>query len=260
MKGIGFPVDEIFISDLGHPQLPKYKLYFIDDIVALNVDGRRKLDSLKRDGNVLVFQHSVGYSDWKSLSAENISSLTGIQLREDGVSSLSWKFSEASHALLVGTIAGGIVEEQEDRRFIVEDENAVPLGTYLSDGAVAAAVKRHANWTSVYLPGDVPQEMLDNLASYAWVHRFTDSSVLVRSDGRLLFVEGGRRTTEGELTFTEACALYDLQTGELVKPTKKLPYRLAPGECKLWFVGSWAEVRAISRKLSPCGQLTGDAE
>jgi hypothetical protein len=253
-EGSGCLVDEIRLPEVGQPQLPKYRLYFIDDIVAVSPEGRRKIDSLKRDGNVLVFQHATGYSDWSRLSAENISSLVGIELREAEAGPLTWRYADNSHALLAGTVAGGEVQEAAGRRFVVEDRDAVVLGRYLLDGQAAAAVKSHGDWAAVYLPGEAPLEMRDNLVAYAHVHRLADAPAIVRSDGRFLSVEGGKGSFAGELSFLEETALYDVWDGTVTLPSKSVSFQLERGGMRLWFAGSLAEVRAFAKKVRPLSQ------
>ena len=67
---LGAPYDVWFLSDLGRPGFPEYKMYVFLNALAPTPEQRRAVDALKRDGKLLVFMHNSGYIDGASASAE----------------------------------------------------------------------------------------------------------------------------------------------------------------------------------------------
>ncbi len=252
-----YPVDDVFVRDLGNSRLPQYRLYYIDDAIALNSAERQKIEELKRDGNVLVFQHAAGFSDWKNLSAVNISKLAGINIVESkpgvDLSDMAWKFSDTRHPLLAGTRSGELALRKGEylaKRFAVNDASAIALGHYLDGGEVAAAVKHHKNWTAVYLPTLLPPPVLQhNLAKLAKIHVFTEAPVALRSGGRFVSVYCYNEQVSGKLHFPGKYALYEVFSGTILAPTDTVDFSLHRGDTLLYFAGTPAEVKQFADKI-----------
>ncbi len=256
-----YPVDDVFVNDLGKAGLPKYKLYLVDDLIALNSEQRKKINALKCNGNVLVFHHAAGYSNWKELSAKNISDLIGINVVEShpgkDLSDMAWRFADSKHPLLKGIKPGTTAlrkREYEAKRFEVKDPGAVALGHYLEDGAVASAVKNHGDWTAVYMPTRLPPfAVQENFAAFAGVHSFTDASVALRAGGRFISAYCTAEHTAGQMKLPKKFALYDILKDQVIAPVDKVDFDLYRGELKLWFVGTEDEVKRFAEMVKTAG-------
>ncbi|MBR2345928.1 MAG: hypothetical protein IKA71_09135 [Lentisphaeria bacterium] len=256
LERFGYPVDDSLVRDLGNPRQPEYKLYLIDDIICLTDAERKKIDALKKDGNILVFQHVAGYSDGKSLSAQHISDVVGINIIEDRpgeeLSDLSWTFSDASHMLLDGLRGKKALRTKEYRakRFAVKDSGAVALGYFNDGGSVAAAIKKYPDWTAVYLPTRLPPfAFQDNLAKFAKIHVFTEAPVAFRAGGRFMSVYCLEEQASGTVKLPKAFALYDVFANKIIAPVEKVDFKLRQGDTKLWFAGTLDEVEKFAQMV-----------
>ena len=242
--------DSVLLRDLDNPRLPQYKLYVFDDCFALNAADRKKIDSVKKNGAVLLFTHAAGYSDWKNLSAENISSLTGIRIEEaapgQDLSPMNWTIPADSKVF--PTLKGTQVNPPKAKRFRVNDPDAEIIGYYADDKTSAAAIKKHKDWTAVYLPNAFPSNLLMNeIGRYLKLHVYTDLPVIAMAGGRLISVYCPVEQVEGKLNLPAEFAAYEVFTGKFHEPGKTLPLKMSFGETRLFFLGTEAEVREFSR-------------
>ena len=242
--------DSVLLRDLNNPRLPQYKLYIFGDCFALNAADRKKIDSVKKNGAVLLFTHAAGYSDWNKLSAENISSLTGIRIEEaepgQDLSPMNWTIPVDSKVF--PTLKGTLVDPPKAKRFRVNDPEAEIIGYYADDKTPAAAIKKHKDWTAVYLPNAFPSNLLMNeIGRYLKLHVYTDLPVIAMAGGRVVSVYCPVEQVEGQLYLPAEFAAYEVFTGKFHKPGKTLPLKMAFGETRLFFLGTEAEVREFSR-------------
>ena len=245
-----FNRDSVNLRDLDNPRLPQYKLYVFDDCFALNAADRKKIDSVKKNGAVLLFTHAAGYSDWKNLSAENISSLTGIKIEEAApdhdLSSMKWLIPADSKVF--PTLKETLVNAPDAKRFRVNDPDAEIIGYYADDKMPAAAIKKHKDWTAVYLPNAFPSNLLMNeIGRYLKLHVYTELPVIATVSGRLISVYCPVEQVEGQLNLPAEFSAWEVFTGKFYKPGKTLQLKMAFGETRLFFLGTDAEVREFSR-------------
>ncbi|MBR4665461.1 MAG: beta-galactosidase, partial [Lentisphaeria bacterium] len=245
-----FVRDSVLLRDLDNPRLPQYKLYVFDDCFALNAADRKKIDSVKKNGAVLLFTHAAGYSDWKNLSAENISSLTGIKIEEAApghdLSSMKWLIPADSKVF--PSLKETLVNAPDAKRFRVNDPEVEIIGYYADDKTPAAAVKKHKDWTAVYLPNAFPSNLLLNeIGRYLKLHVYMDLPVIVTVGGRLVSVYCPVEQVEGQLNLPAEFSAWEVFTGKFHQPGKTLPLKMTFGETRLFFLGTDAEVREFSR-------------
>ena len=239
-----FAVDQLNWRSLSSPNLPAYKLFLLNDNFALDERDRKALDVLKRDGNILVFEHAFGYSDCKTLSAENISSATGMHIvewnPEESLSDMTWFVEEGVEEF--GELQGQRVESAKAKRFVVDDENAEVLGRY-EDGSVAAAVRKYSDWTAVYLPTAFTQgEILDAIGKLAGVHVYSELPVNVCSGGRCVSVYCPVQQVKGLVLLPTRLSVYEVFGRQTLIDVTELPIDLSFGETKLYFLGTEEEV------------------
>ena len=245
-----FILDSVKLRDLDNPGLPQYKLYIFDDCFALNDADRKKIDSLKKNGAVLLFTHATGYSDEKKLSADNISALTGIKIEEaaPGQELSPMKWTIPADSKVFSGLNGTPVNAPDAKRFRVNDPDAEIIGYYADDKTPAAAVKMHKDWTAIYLPTAFPShQLLNEIGRYLKLHVYTDLPVIAMIGGRLISVYCPVEQIEGTLNLPAEFAAYEVFTKEFRGLGKSLPLKMSFGETRLFFLGTEAEVREFSR-------------
>ncbi|MBQ3343755.1 MAG: beta-galactosidase [Kiritimatiellae bacterium] len=221
-----------------------YRVYLFDDLYALGEADLRTLDRFKSNGNVLVFTHATGYSNMRTLSAENVSKAVGIEVADDRpgqvFSDMTWSWT-----------ADGSDRPQRGpkaKRFNVVDGNATVLGRY-ADGRVAAAMKHHGDWTSVYLPAAYPQgEVLECVGRTCGLRICTDLPVNVGSGGRCISVYCPVESAVGAIRLPGRFSAVELYSGKCHFATEEIPVDMAYGDTRLFFIGDAEEVRSVARR------------
>jgi len=243
-----FAVDQLNWRSLSSPNLPAYKLFLLNDSFALDEEDRNALDSLKRDGNVLVFEHAFGYSDGETLSAEHISAATGIHIvewkPEEELSDMTWVAEDA-----LGELQGTRMESPKAKRFVVDDQNVEVLGRY-EDGSVAAAIRRYPDWTAVYLPAAFTQgEVLDAIGKLVGVHVYSELPVNVCSGGRCVSVYCPVKEAVGVVSLPERFCVYEVFGRRSFFDVSELPIDLSFGETRLFFLGTREEIQRFAEMM-----------
>jgi hypothetical protein len=192
LQRIGAPVGHYLVSDL--PQIGGRKLYLFATSFAPRAEDRRAIETLKRDGHVLVFLGTPGlYRDGR-LDERGMFDLTGIQLkmsREPATLRVTLQpdagsRQAAGEAGLTATTYG-----HDHRTFPIvyaDDPEAKVLGT-LADGRPGLVMKEHGTWTAVYSSAPLlPASLLRRLAQRAGVHLYLDTEDVVWASHDLLAV------------------------------------------------------------------------
>ena len=150
----GVVMDWLMTDDLDPAAMQRYKALFFYNATWLSKQQREAVESLKTGGRALIF---VGYprlADDDRLDVREASRLAGMKLKLDGRRA-SAKLAprtyddpalrEIRSELVLGS--GAVVSP----RLLPDDDEATVLA-YWPDGAPAAAVKRHKDFTSYYFP------------------------------------------------------------------------------------------------------------
>ena len=236
---LGAPYDVWFISDLGKPGFPEYKMYVFLNAVAPTPEQRQAIESLKRDGKLLVFLHNSGYIDGRTKSVENVSRLTGIEMAESGPLVMSMRFTPGDGGELFQRVkkvlyaSGG----NADTAAVVSDPKALAIGSFVkTEQFKPMAYKKFADWTSFYSTvGLLPLDLWRELARSAGVHFYVDNDpdaiVYIGSD--LLGIHsanGGVKT----LDYPQPHTFIDAVTGKTVAENTRNPQiTLIPGETRI---------------------------
>ncbi len=143
----GVPFDIYLDSDIGNPDMPKYKAYLFLDSIHLTDKTRKSIDTLKKDGRVLAFAWAQGIVG-DTLSIVNASSLCGINLAlNDSAGVATIKPSEG-----YGPVYGS--EAAFSPMVYPDDPNAETIGILQSPasliGKPGLSVKKISGWTSIY--------------------------------------------------------------------------------------------------------------
>ena len=221
-----------------------YRVYLFDDLYALGEADLRTLERFKSNGNILIFTHATGYSNLRSLSADNVSKAVGIDVADDkpgqAFSSMTWSCTaDGSSRLQRGPNA---------KRFNVVDDKATVLGRY-ADGRVAAAMKHQGDWTSIYLPAAYPQgEVLDCVGKICGLQICTDLPVNVGSGGRCISVYCPVESAVGTIRLPGRFSAVELFSGKCHFATNEIHVEMAYGDTRLFFVGDEEEVKSVARR------------
>ena len=78
---LGAPYDVILSGDLGHPNLPEYKLYVFLNPTYFTEAERVAIDRLKRGGKTLAWFYAPGYSTDDGLNLDALRAVCGINLK-----------------------------------------------------------------------------------------------------------------------------------------------------------------------------------
>ena len=153
-SGVGF--QQYLLSDLTHPKRPKSKV----NIFALGTTMTEEQISyieknLQKDGNILVFVYDAGRTAPGGFE-KNIFRLTGMKIKAAPSKTMGLaafgaeRFSDPLSKYIKNTapLTGGPFMIP---MYYVNDSSAKPLANWARTNLVGAAVKRHKNWTAVYL-------------------------------------------------------------------------------------------------------------
>ncbi len=174
----GFPVDQYQIADLERVA-GRYKVFYFPFSYAMTPAERAAVNQLKKNGNILVFGFAAGYvSD--DMSLKNVEDLTSFKLAMRDNLELTIRFS-GKHPLAKGLDGfyfggGGDVYSSKGLPGIyVDDPDSVSLGVFSGTGLTGAAVKRHHDWTAVYIgvPHGISPQFLRNIADFAGIHVYS---------------------------------------------------------------------------------------
>jgi hypothetical protein len=177
---IGAPYDIYNFSDLDHKRLPlaQYKLVILLNAFLIPRDKREFIRAkLQAGGRTLLWLYAPNYIQPRGFSADGISEITGITVarREGDDSAVQFGDSRFGFSKKVSPL------------FEVRDGGAQVLGTYVSNGAPAVAVKKLARHTSVYSAvGNLPATVYREIARAAGVHIYYEGRDPVYINSRLL--------------------------------------------------------------------------
>jgi hypothetical protein len=205
----GVSYDLLYLDDLIADKRDDYKVYVFLNLYHAGPRARDFIETrLKRGGKTLVWQFAPGFITENGLSVDGMKSLTGINFSADlkNKNGLGSVFSSLQNKMAKPMLAGvsgekmGLGIDLYAPRFIVEDAAAQPLGTYLSDGKVSAAVKKLDGFTSVFIgpPSGLTPQFFRNIAVSGGATPFIEAGdmAMFHRDSFIVIhgVEGGRKT------------------------------------------------------------------
>ncbi len=239
----GLPYDAYLLSDLENPKRSTYKLnIFLGSPTITQKQIQWVQKNLQKDGNVLVFIHAAGWNFGQGFE-QNIKALSGINVKCDLKRDVLYRYALKKFSDPLSKALGFQQTTTSGPLFYVSDNTAQPLAVLESDNSkVIAAVKRHSNWTAVYLspPGGITPSFLRALAKAAGITPIgPEGDVTHAGNGfiSLHAIESGRKT----LHLRAKSDLYDLFDNKCVaKAVTEYSFDLKTGETK-WFRRSQAK-------------------
>jgi hypothetical protein len=121
---------------------------------------------------------------------------------------------------------------------VMNDPAAIPLATW-KDGTVAAALKKHENWTAVYVSSQrVSAPFLRSLVKASGAHQYLDNGDDVIFAAGPLLAFHTRKAGTREIKLREKADLYDLYAGKMIgegQQTYSVP--MEANETYLYYLG-----------------------
>jgi len=254
LKTAGVPTHGYYLRDLmRNPELPRYKVYVFLNAYSLTEAERAFINSLKRNGAVLVWHYAPGYLSEDAVSVDGVSELVGMTVETDVSVARQRALAVASDDPLardlpplqgVGdmlrsffTLGPAPVAYLDAQRFWVTDAGAAPLARYASDERTAVAVRRFPDWTSVYVAavGGLSAQLFHNIAREAGAFVATDPGPAVDMNGSFLSLHGVRGGSYA-VRLPRTCDVVEAFTGRRVAAGVK-QFRIdLPAQDTQWFL------------------------
>jgi hypothetical protein len=210
LSRMGAPFEQLLLSDLARPGLPRYKLYIMADAYYLSAGDRHLLRrSVERDGSTVLWVYAPGYLDDRTASLANMESITGIRFGQRDIrGELNVSLTRTDHPVAAGLPPGtryGTGVERElfrqppriqflaDTRvgpaFFADDPRATVVGLAESTGKPGLVVKDMGAWRSIYSAAPVfSWRLLQNIARWAGVHLYSDLGDMVWGNDSFLAI------------------------------------------------------------------------
>ncbi len=234
----GVSSSDYLVEDIGSGRLWTSKIYIFAD--AQNLTGEQVAyiqKNYQKNGNVLVFSFGTGLNSPEGFEA-TMKKLSGMTVRKDLKRQVLFQYAEKKSSDPLAKGLGQIAVEKGDKipLFYVDDPTATPLAWHESDPSlVAAAVKRHQNWTAVYLAnGYFSPEFPRALAQEAKITPAGPLGDITLAGNSMIMVHA---VTDGYKTVNLPFAgnLIDLTTGQqCAYKTKNFTFKMKAGETR-WF-------------------------
>jgi hypothetical protein len=229
---IGAPYDIYNFSDLDHKRLPlaQYKLVIFLNAFLIPRDKREFIRAKLQAGRrTLLWLYAPNYIQGRGFSGDGISEITGITVASRDGDDSAVQFGDSRFTF----------SKKLSPLFEVRDKDAQVLGTYVSNGAPAVAVKKLARHTSVYSAvGNLPAAVYREIARAAGVHIYYEGRDPVYINSRLLGIHmQGDAAPTIALPQRKSFRLEELFDGGEVRAengTCQLP--LHPGAAKLYLL------------------------
>jgi hypothetical protein len=216
-----------------NPELARqYKVLVFVAPYYMSAEDRAFVETLKGDNRTLVWHYAPGYISEEGVSQEWVSSLTGMNCQTDTTLARQGAWAVPTSDPLGQGLRPllGMAEiwraffilqrspllQYDCQRFWIDDPAAVALAAY-NDGKTALAVKRFANWTSVYAASllGISGDLLNNIAVEAGAAVLTRPGPTIAMNGNFLSVHGMvNRVAEFRLPWK--ATLRDAFTNEVV--------------------------------------------
>ncbi|MBT3379606.1 MAG: hypothetical protein HN742_18840 [Lentisphaerae bacterium] len=230
----GVPTHGYFLRDLmQQPELCRYKVYVFVNAFYLTEAERTFIGTLKQNGNVLLWHYAPGYVSPAGVSPDTISELIGMGVQTTPALTAQPTVVGPSGDPLARdlpplqgmgdvfrsffTLASTPLAHIDAQRFWVEDDDATVLARYASDNKVAIAVKRHPDWTSVYVASvaGIGAQLFHNVAREADAYVVTEPGPEVHMNGSFISLHGVRGG-EIRLRLPRKCDVSDAFTGRII--------------------------------------------
>jgi len=232
----GVPYRMYLQSDLGRADLPEHRAYLFLNAYYLSEPQRQAIDSLKRDGKLLVFVHAPGIAGAAD-AASAIASVTGIAVQPaTGLTTMLPEPMAGDHPLLRDLNSQlGCSPFIREPAWSVADAEATPLATYAGTDLIAAAARDFGTWKSVFVgsPG-LSNQFVHNLGEWAGCWCAAEPGDAVYANDRIATIHAifpGHKS----LHLARPARVSDLTTGDMVADrSDRIELDMQRGETR-WF-------------------------
>ncbi len=199
----GFPIGQFMLADL--PQAAEQcKVFYFPFAYGLTETEAKTIEALKQNGNILVFGYGAGYVTGSRMGLQNVEALTGFKLGIQDNLNLTVRFT-GKHPLTAGMegqffgSGGDVWMNRGIPGIYVDDPQAEPLALFDNTKLCGAAVKKHANWTGIYLGAleSASPQLLQNIGRYAGLHIYSAPGDVMYFNQSLIGIHasaGGEKT------------------------------------------------------------------
>lgn len=240
----GVTYDTYLLSDVTEAKRPQYKAHFFLTSPSIDAAQIRFIrENLQKDGNVLVFCGGAGISSRAGSFEENLFQLTGIKGRFDGSVQGIYRTAPISTEDKIGQgLADNCEISWDQPLFYADDAEALSFGKILPGGKTGWALKRHKNWTGVYIAiaGNITPELIRNILLEAGEKPLGPLGDVTFSGNGILAIHA---LSDGnkKISFPRKKNLVDLSTLQSVGPAaEEWVFPMSSGETR-WFRTGKAE-------------------
>ena len=231
----GVKFDSFLLSDLP-AAAGKYKLYvFVVSPSLTEAEIARIEKYLQKDGNVLVFLFDAGRCAPGGFT-DTVRRLTGIRAKIDNDTLVTYRFDARSLTDPLAATLRYFDTETRGPALVIDDPEATILGYYTGTVLPGAAVKRHENWTGIYIgaPGGITPDFLHAAAREAGIRPTANSGDAVYAGNGFLVLHA-MISGEKTLHWKGKHDLIDLADGStVVKDAESFTFSAKVGETR-WF-------------------------
>ncbi len=255
---IGAPYDEYLLEDMGHENMPDYKLYVFAAAYMLDNAKREMIHKkLQKNGATALWLYGAGYinpDEKKKMDCENIRQLTGfsVQKRTDFVYDGFFKI-RGEHAITrdlqenhvygqsdIPMFSNQRLHTYEPRPyacplFYTDDTAAEIFGRFCEGGDGAAGAKTYNGFTSIWCGAQFLQpDFIRSVAKFAGCHIYSmDGDVIYAGSGYLTVhaAECGEKTIYLPKKYTALEVYEEKLYGQEMDV---LQLKMAEGETKMW--------------------------
>lgn len=271
---MGTPPDFYEMDDLRQAAKRGYRMYIFLNAFLLNQEERRVIDSLKRDGNVLVFFFAPGLGDpdtrpvWSTSNSER---LTGMHLAyRSGWHTLQMN-PTAAYVSTLGEMPAGIPIGRFYRPittgftatpekpqspppsyasgyFYVDDPQSTALATYVGTADAGFAIRRFPDWTSVYFGGTaLPAVTLRQLAHLAGAHLYVEDDDVIYGNQSFLALYV-TKTGVKTVYLAKPADVYDMFDDHLIGAgIDHFQFDAEANSTHLFFIGKMSDLESASK-------------
>ncbi|MHB1460776.1 MAG: beta-galactosidase [Armatimonadota bacterium] len=225
---MGAPLGTYLLDDLLAGKVPPAKMYIIMNAFQLS---NAQLSALRKrvchSNNTVVWMYAPGIINGNTITPENVSKVTGINLRQ------------------ITGVDGNIVIEGSGEKFdavqsglspmyAVDDQRATPIARYAgSANAVAVAQTKMQGYTSVYSGAlQLPTSVLRDIANDAGVHIYNDQDNIIMAGNGFVALHA---TSNGRkiVRLPSLSKVQDALTGQSLGTSRTLSFDMQVGDSML---------------------------
>ena len=227
---IGAPVDYYFHDDIGHPDMPDYKLYIMLNCYCLTDAEREAIKAKARKNHATVlWMYAPGYVNVDAdtvMDIKNIEKTVGMEISKydatifpnfrvdkDSHSAVSLAKLDKEYGFIDRNVHSNIWMRQTEIELpfvnpafaIKETDGVEVLGRYCADGKVAYALKEQDGFVSAYCTTQVIRnDLIASLAKYAGCHIYTESEDIFFANENFACLHASY-TGKRRITFKKPC-------------------------------------------------------